>query len=167
MFKDIKKCSRCGKTKPAPRDHSTALCLECDAATSCRHDNHEGGLRKETWVCAAGVKWFDLVKPLDGCMLRHPCSWRETDEQVTCPKFEPTPIEDCVAVDKAFEEMERRMTITLPLIGKIKRDHKGHDWRGKVPCPTGCGGVLTLTHSAFNGHVHGFCDTENCLQWME
>lgn len=167
MFEDIEKCRRCGKIKTAPRDHSTALCLECEAETSCKHDNHEGGLRKQTWVCAAGVKWFDLVKPQAGCMLRHPCSWREGDEQVTCPKFEPTPIEEGIAKDKSFEEMECRMTLVLPVVAKVKKEHRNQDWRGEVPCPAGCGGVLALTHSAYNGHVWGCCSTVGCLNWME
>ena len=160
-------CKRCGNLKTPPRDRMTSLCLDCDAATSCRHDNHEGGLRSHEWRCAAGVHWFALVQPEYGCGLRSPCRWMQDGTPVKCDEFEPTPIEECVAFDRAIEESDRRMKLVLPVVGQIKRDHKGKSWTGKVPCPTGCGGILALSHAALNGHVWGRCSTDGCVCWME
>lgn len=35
-----------------------------------------------------------------------------------------------------------------------------------VECPV-CSGRLHLSQSAYNGHVHGRCETESCVSWME
>jgi hypothetical protein len=39
-------------------------------------------------------------------------------------------------------------------------------WQGIEECPV-CKGRLRLSHAAYNGHVHGRCETEGCLAWME
>lgn len=35
-----------------------------------------------------------------------------------------------------------------------------------IECPV-CKGRLHLSQSAYNGHVHGKCETEGCVSWME
>lgn len=35
-----------------------------------------------------------------------------------------------------------------------------------IECPK-CQGRLHMFQSSYNGHVHGKCETEDCLQWME
>ncbi len=35
-----------------------------------------------------------------------------------------------------------------------------------VECPI-CKGRLHLSQSAYNGHCHGKCETDNCVSWME
>lgn len=35
-----------------------------------------------------------------------------------------------------------------------------------VECPV-CNGRLHLSQSAYNGHVHGKCETQGCVSWME
>lgn len=61
-----------------------------------------------------------------------------------------------------FRNMEKAFVI----VGKIKKEHKGKNWAGIEVCPI-CGGKLHLSHSAFNGHVWGKCETAKCLGWME
>jgi len=59
----------------------------------------------------------------------------------------------------------RMMTVVMPIVDK---------WRLKEPigkaevieCPE-CKGRLHLSQSLHNGHVHGKCETENCVAWME
>jgi len=48
------------------------------------------------------------------------------------------------------------------------------EWRKKLPigksevieCPA-CGGGLHLSQAASNGHIHGKCETKDCVSWME
>ncbi len=40
------------------------------------------------------------------------------------------------------------------------------DRRGVVECPC-CKSRLHLSQSSYNGHVHGKCETEGCVSWME
>lgn len=35
-----------------------------------------------------------------------------------------------------------------------------------IECPI-CRGKLHLSQSSYNGHVHGKCETEGCVSWME
>lgn len=59
----------------------------------------------------------------------------------------------------------QRMTVAGPIIA---------EWRKKKPigkaevieCPA-CKGRLHLSQAASNGHVHGKCETNGCLSWME
>lgn len=89
------------------------------------------------------------------------------DKAKPCPLYqEPTSEE--VQADR--EESERWMQRTMAAI-KV-----AGDWRVKpkpatdryevVECPV-CNGRLHLSQSAYNGHVHGKCETEGCVSWME
>lgn len=44
--------------------------------------------------------------------------------------------------------------------------YKGKSWAGVDECPV-CKGKLYMSHAAYNGHVHGQCETKGCLSWME
>lgn len=35
-----------------------------------------------------------------------------------------------------------------------------------IECPK-CKGVLRYRISSYNGHIHGQCETEGCLAWMQ
>ncbi len=69
-------------------------------------------------------------------------------------------------IDHETDQLVKRMKTTLPLIAKVKAEHEGKDWQGTERCPA-CGGTLHLTHSSYNGHVWGRCETTDCLSWME
>lgn len=67
----------------------------------------------------------------------------------------------------AFEEAMERMTIVMPVVSKWRVKPKpAHDRREVIECPK-CKGRLHLSQSSYNGHVHGRCDTEGCVSWME
>lgn len=143
---------------------------------TCKHFN---GTHHNTH-CEAGVCYRDVTTDpdqLEGSGLRiacHSLPWkRSTPSQMEhfnrrgkCNKYEdPTPEE--IAADRAvIQAMMDRMMSAGPLISKVKKEHKGQDWKGVEPCPV-CAGTLHLSHSAYNGHVWGRCETENCLAWME
>lgn len=121
--------------------------------------------------CGAGIDWRKLVGgPDEGCCTRWPCNPRTTDRAngpiVPCDQFRvPTP-EEIEADEKAMQQAMDRMMLTLPLMAKVKAEHKGRDAKIVEVCPV-CGGRLHMTHAAYNGHVWGKCETENCLSWME
>ncbi|MGD0278094.1 MAG: hypothetical protein ABSC11_02180 [Smithella sp.] len=89
----------------------------------------------------------------------------------------PNPLPDCKkrhfpteAEVKAFVDIEKEINDKIKVINKIlpriKEEHYGEYWRGTEICPV-CGGILHLIHKAINGHVHGECETKDCLSWME
>lgn len=65
-----------------------------------------------------------------------------------------------------IEAHHRRFMTMLPVIQRIKEEHFGKSWFGVETCPV-CNGRLHLSHASINGHVHGKCETEGCVAWME
>lgn len=113
-------------------------------------------------ICHAGVPYSQFR--LFGKGL--PCIRYPDESPPTCDKRE-SPTDEVVAKELAeHEAFEARFSKTLPIIARVKKEHKNNNWRGIETCPV-CGGKLHLSHAAFNGHVHGRCETEGCMSWME
>jgi hypothetical protein len=95
------------------------------------------------------------------CMGGHNCD----DVRAICPKWERRSLEHAEARADSIEQSMKRMTLVGPVVGA---------WRKKEPigkaevieCPA-CKGRLHLRQSSYNGHVHGHCETEGCVSWME
>lgn len=95
-------------------------------------------------------------KPLPGADKAKPCPFREdpTDEQVQADRAE---------ADAAF----KRTIAAIAVAGRWRVKPKpASDRHEVVECPV-CKGRLHLSQSAYNGHVHGKCETEGCVSWME
>ena len=48
----------------------------------------------------------------------------------------------------------------------VERHEISGKWAGITKCPQ-CNGKLHWSMARSNGHVHGQCETDNCLRWME
>ena len=137
---------------------------------TCKHFN---GMVNER--CDADVRYYDVTPDPDGvgCWRRTPChrdrhpnDAEEFGQPGTCEKYEePTP-EEIAAYEAEIEASHQRMLKTLPVIRRIKEEHKGESWQGVEKCPV-CDGKLHMSHAACNGHVHGRCETDGCVAWME
>lgn len=118
---------------------------------------HFTGIQND--ICKAGIR-YDDVKPVP-CLVKY----RRKDSPM-CARYEE-PTDEEVAEDEAYIQARMEMHSKAgSIIVEIKRQHKGHNWRGVLDCPV-CGGRLHVSHAAYNGHVHGRCETEDCLSWME
>ncbi len=149
---------------------------------SCKH--HIGDHHNKT--CAAGVCYADVTtdhKGAPGWAYRKPCilwdKWHEAHAEPmpdsiaaqyakrgTCEKFELPSAEEIADYKRRTEAAFAKTAKTFPLMARIKKEHKGHNWQGVEVCPV-CGGSLHMTHAAYNGHTWGKCDTANCVAWME
>lgn len=154
---------------------------------------HWNGLRgDDDHCCGAGVNYTQAFGPAMGMFLRLPCVrfqelpahgrgtyikageptvLKEFDRRgqvmVPCDKFrEPTEEEiqrDRADTDASFE----RTMVALKVAGQWRvRPKPAQNRREIVECPV-CKGRLHLSQSAYNGHVHGRCETEGCVSWME
>lgn len=140
----------------------------------CKHSN--GSFHNKT--CLAGVCYRDVTPDPDapGSALRLPCrtipvfttpsQLDEFNKRGTCDKYEEPTQDDLDKYEQGIQTMMRNFEASLPLIGRVKKEHKGRDWQGVEECPV-CKGKLFMTHAAYNGHVHGKCETADCLSWME
>lgn len=84
-----------------------------------------------------------------------------------CP-FYAEPTAEQVQADRA--EFDAYMEKTFAAINVARawrvKPKPAQDRSGTVECPV-CKGKLHLSQSAYNGHVHGKCETADCVQWME
>lgn len=132
--------------------------------------------------CAKGICYRSVTTKPDepGSSFRLPCHTpneshglkvlAETGPAGTCEHFsaltEDEAVEREAETKRWIEESDRRIKLVLPIIAAMKTKYKGRSAKGVKTCPV-CGGKLHLSHSGYNGHVWGKCETEGCLAWME
>jgi hypothetical protein len=89
------------------------------------------------------------------------------DKAKPCPFYEE-PTDEQVQADRAEADAALKRTIAaIEVAGKWRVKPKpASDRHEVVECPV-CKGRLHLSQSAYNGHVHGKCETEGCVSWME
>jgi len=129
----------------------------------CKHYN--GNVWKQG-ECDAGINVRELVGGgLKGWMARKPC-FKEQNSCITCDNFcEPTDqeiAEEEAWIDKKIEEMR----LVSPFIKSLKDKHRQQGGFGTDKCPI-CGNKLHWKISSYNAHMHGTCETDGCLNWME
>jgi hypothetical protein len=136
--------------------------------------------------CLAGVKYRDVTTDpdnIEGRAFRKPCicwdKWKDSkgekldgkalenwEKRGHCDKYQEPSNEEIADHDVKVSDHVKQFMTTIPLISRIKKEHKGKNWKGIEKCPV-CEGKLHMTHSSYNGHVWGKCETENCLNWLE
>lgn len=95
------------------------------------------------------------------CIGGHNCA----NVHAICPKWERRSLEHAEARADSIEKHLRQMELVDPVV---------REWRNKQPigkaevieCPA-CKGLLHLSQSSYNGHVHGRCETPGCVRWLE
>lgn len=135
----------------------------------CIHYRYNRGPKTpENDTCEAGVR-FDTFNGDDRSFERRPC-FIKPDEQPSdrahCPKLRPPTPEEISAHEAWLESRLNTLTTVMEGISGWRAKHKGRSAQEVVECPA-CKGRLHLSISAYNGHVHGNCETEGCAQWME
>lgn len=98
-----------------------------------------------------------------------PCIGGHTTPNVLklCPKWERRSLEHAEKRADAIAEMMNRMALVMPVVDKWRIKPKPKAYRAEdIQCPV-CGGRLHLGQSDYNGHVHGTCETPDCVWWME
>lgn len=136
----------------------------------CTHYAPKPGMRLKDDSCALGCDasaMFKKAREMGGqpsmapCIGGHNCA----DVHAICPKWERRSLEHAEARADHIIESMRNMTLVGPAVKA---------WRNKLPkgkqevieCPA-CKGRLHLSQSSYNGHVHGHCETKDCVSWME
>lgn len=92
---------------------------------------------------------------------------KASDPAALCAKWERRSLEHAEKRADEIEEMMERMAIVMPVVSKWRvRPKPTTSRREVIECPK-CKGRLYLSQSSYNGHVHGKCETEGCVSWME
>jgi hypothetical protein len=154
-------CERCGQMKDESRRNRSGECVKCEAETECRH---RCSMMEK--CCKAGVNFKELGDGKLGLGRSMPCYYVAGTIPIHCDKYERKTVEEIQAEDAEMNASMARFMLSGPLIRKVKEEHKGTNWSGVEVCPV-CSGKLHMSHAKYNGHVHGHCETEGCLSWME
>lgn len=144
---------------------------------TCKHFN---GVQHAT--CKAGVAYRDFQRGIPcvkyiavsvrgGTMLRagEEPAQREPWEYdgIACERYTEPTDEEVQASDEAYEVRMKKTFAARRVAGKWRVKPKPQEDRAEVvECPV-CAGRLHLRQSAYNGHVHGQCETASCVSWME
>jgi hypothetical protein len=83
-------------------------------------------------------------------------------------RFYQEPTEEQVQAERIASDAALKKTLAALKLAsewRVKPKTK-QDRFGVVECPV-CKGHLRLSQSSYNGHVHGQCETEGCVSWME
>ena len=160
---------------------------------TCIHFSGILSPKKEGRFCRAGVNYdntFDAKKP--GMFLRMPCIEfycgpehgqgtyvkpgekcihkpvdRHAETVIPCPHRQEPTEEQVQANREESEKHLKQMVAGLHVASEWRIKPKPpQDRREVVECPI-CKGKLHLFQSSYNGHVHGKCETKDCLSWME
>ena len=123
--------------------------------------------RSEPDTCEAGVDyeaWRGISHDKQPCFLDE--TGLSKPDAIHCPHLQrPTPEE--IAAHEEWSKKHREVFgIVMVGIASWRKEHKGRSVTEIVKCPA-CGGSLHLSIAACNGHVHGHCETEGCVSWME
>lgn len=119
-------------------------------------------------TCEAGVEFakFDDVK-----FGKRPCFLiKETGaskpDAAPCERLRrPTP-DEIAAHDEWITARLNRISVVMLGIKPWRDAHKGQSAAEVIECPA-CKGRLHLSIAAYNGHVHGQCETPDCVRWVE
>ena len=88
-------------------------------------------------------------------------------EAAPCPCREVPTEEEVQQSRREAEDMLAKTMAALKVAGEWRVKPKpATDRQGVVECPV-CHGKLYLSQSAYNGHVHGQCETKDCVSWRE
>lgn len=158
----------------------------------CQHYDPSGvtmiGGKKPHGHCKAGVVYLDQFGrapdipenridgrdyyPSSGIFTRICCTdggVRSEEEQVArCPKWERVTEEQARAEAEAGESYFARLMLVMGVVSSWRTwTKKNRVAKAEViECPA-CKGRLHLSQAAYNGHVHGKCETAGCVSWME
>lgn len=130
---------------------------------------HYGRGKGADMICSAGMDLKTIKKVATGTsqIKWGPCIEGHTlpDPKAHCPHWIRRTREHAEQRADSLQRTLDKMTLLDPVVSA---------WRVKLPkgkaeiieCPV-CHGRLHLSQSSYNGHVHGKCETADCVAWME
>ncbi len=116
--------------------------------------------------CEAGVpfeKWDGTKFAVRPCFLD---KGHSKPDAMPCEHLRIPTTEEIAAHETWIEGRINVLGTVMKSIRPWRNAHKGQSAREVVECPA-CKGRLHLSISSYNGHVHGGCETDGCVSWME
>ncbi len=136
----------------------------------CKHYAPKSGAKLSDDYCAIGcgssammgkARKLDNEPRMAPCIGGHNCK----DVRAICPKWERRSLEHAKARADSIEKGINQLMVIGPTV-KAWREKLPYGKQEVIECPV-CKGRLHLSQSAYNGHVHGCCETNGCVSWMQ
>mgnify|MGYP001604798916 CR=1 FL=1 len=117
-------------------------------------------------ICEAGVDYrtFDNIK-----FQQRPCFLDKGSSKpgaVSCQRLRLPTAEEIATHEKWRKDRMSLLGTVMNGIVSWRKKNKGRSTVEIVECPA-CKGRLHLSIAAYNGHVHGKCETQGWVSWME
>lgn len=124
---------------------------------------HYQAPRGDDPCCEVGVPYSTVRGPGQPCFLD---KGQPRPGASHCPKLR-LPTADEIAAHEQWAK-GRREQFTTVMVGILpwRQKNRGRSHSEVIECPA-CKGRLHLSISSYNGHVHGRCETDGCVAWME
>jgi hypothetical protein len=116
-------------------------------------------------VCDAGVDMREITGGATvGWVKRMPC--HSANGLVECASYSEPTADEIAAEEAEWDMAWANMKKAQPLIRRLRAQYRKTGGQGVEVCPV-CAGSLHWSVSSYNGHMHGKCETQGCLNWME
>jgi hypothetical protein len=138
------------------------------AAGWCIHYRYNRDLKGDADTCEAGVsysKFYGTKFETRPCFLDDKTG-ESKPNAVLCEHLRRPTAEEIALHEDWLEARMNRMRVVMLGIAPWRTAHKGESAQEIVECPV-CNGRLHLSIAACNGHVHGHCETAECVSWVE
>ena len=142
----------------------------------CQHYEPQHGIGNDANWCKAGCDREAVrVMPSEEDRARgvfgQPCLSGHLlpDATAVCSKWIRRTREMGEARADRVEAFFKQMDVVGPVVAKWRSGWSKKNRVGKaevIECPA-CNGKLHLSQAGVNGHVHGRCETPDCVSWME
>ena len=124
--------------------------------------------KDQSWICGAGV---DMRKTWNGVKFdKRPCFLDDEGnsklDAMPCEHLRRPTSEEIAEHEAWCEARMDNLRVVMIGISDWRKKHKGKSHAEVIECPA-CKGRLHLSIAAVNGHVHGKCETDGCVSWME
>lgn len=131
-------------------------------AGECKHFN---GIHHAT--CEQGVSYAEMRRQGEHGKL--PClrPMQDGEQRDLCPLREEPTAEDLDRQEAMAQAFLKTLQIVMAALRPIRAEYRGRDGAGQIPCPLGCGGMLSWSLSGLNGRMHVRCTTQGCIWWKE
>ncbi len=134
-------------------------------ANWCIHYSYNLDVRPgEPDTCEAGVDYATVRGPNQPCFLNDQGQSRPGARK--CAHLRRPTAEEIATHEAWHEKHMEMMAVVMTGIRGWRRAHQRQNFAEVVECPA-CKGRLHLSIAAYNGHVHGRCETDGCVSWME
>lgn len=139
------------------------------AAGWCIHYRYNRDVKKDQPdTCEAGVdykRWRGVTHASQPCFLDDKTG-ESKPNALPCEHLRRPTAEEIALHEEWRKARMNRMAVVMTAITPWRKAHKGKSAHEVVECPI-CKGRLHLSIAAYNGHIHGRCETADCVSWME